>query len=234
MTHINPHTFTSADATAQALALAVRDALIHELKHQERVSLAVSGGSTPLPFFDALSVLDAPWEQVDITLVDERWVDEDHSDSNAALVKRHLLQNKAASARFFPLKQPCDLQQGVAACRSIIQSLGRCIDVVVLGMGGDGHTASWFPHSAALSECFDDDERDVCTVGDAPANWPERMTLTWPLVRRCSHLFLHFFGCEKTHVYAQALEHLDDANSMPVRKVLGDTQRPINLYCGEE
>ncbi|CAN0576197.1 unnamed protein product, partial [Ectocarpus sp. 12 AP-2014] len=88
---------------AEQLAEAVTQALQEDLIHQERVLLVVSGGSTPVPFFQALAAKPLPWARIDVTLADERWVDEQSNDSNAKLVREHLIQRAAASANFIPL-----------------------------------------------------------------------------------------------------------------------------------
>ena len=80
------------------------DELQRVLVHNQRASLALSGGRTSIPLLQALAQESLPWQNIEITLTDERWVDEDHNDSNAALVQRYLLQGPASSACFIPLK----------------------------------------------------------------------------------------------------------------------------------
>ena len=88
---------------------------------------------------------------------DERWVPLDDAASNAALVRRHLLQNEAEQAYFLPLKNsapnPVD---GFMECENSLHELMVRLDFAVLGMGNDGHTASWFPGSEALPKCLDE------------------------------------------------------------------------------
>ena len=86
-----------------ALALRIAERLREDLQAHGRASLAVSGGSTPKGLFAQLAAADLDWSQVAITLVDERWVPDDHADSNARLVREHLLVSRAAAARFVPL-----------------------------------------------------------------------------------------------------------------------------------
>ena len=82
----------------------IREILLETIKKRGRASMAVSGGSTPIPLFEALSRLDIDWSKVDLTLVDDRWVESDHKDSNELLVKSHLIKNKAGNVNFVPLK----------------------------------------------------------------------------------------------------------------------------------
>src|SRR5690554_5820674 len=96
---------------ARQLPEAVAEALRQDLARQERVLLVLSGGSTPIPFFQALAGQSLPWRRVDVTLADERWVDETHEASNAGRVRRHLLQGAAASASFISLVTDDETQE---------------------------------------------------------------------------------------------------------------------------
>ena len=116
-----------------------------------RASLALSGGSTPLPLFERLSLLDIPWKDVVVTLVDERWVEATDDDSNERLVRIHLLQNRAAAATFIGMKnRALSASEGERECEQQFQKVSRPFDVLILGMGGDGHTASLFPCAEKL------------------------------------------------------------------------------------
>ena len=105
----------SREQLARQLAEAVAEALRADLAERERALLVVSGGSTPVPFFEALAAMDLPWSRVDVTLADERWVAEDADDSNARLVRAHLMQGPASAATFVPLTSAAATpEEGVA------------------------------------------------------------------------------------------------------------------------
>lgn len=148
------HQFTRADQMAQAVAQTVAEHLQAALRQRTRATLVVSGGKTPVSVWQVLRQVDLPWERVDITLADERWVPLNHPDSNEALVRQHLLTDRAAQACWWPLYDPAlDLDASVQRRgHELRQQLHWPADVVMLGMGQDGHTASWFPGQAMPSD----------------------------------------------------------------------------------
>lgn len=228
--------FQSSAALARALADDLAGKMRDAIAARGRVCIAVSGGSTPVRFFEELSKRELDWSKVRITLVDERWVDEDDAASNAALVKRHLLQHQAQSAYFLPLKNSAKTAvDGFMECENALHELMVRLDFAVLGMGNDGHTASWFPQSSALEKCLDESNSAWCSpVTDAPGDL-QRMTLTWGLLSACRHLYLHFEGDAKNATYQTvtvADEH-QNIKAMPVRTVLYQSQVPLSLFRSE-
>ncbi len=137
----------AADALAAALSAGVRD--------RGAALLAVSGGRTPVPVFQALSARDLDWSRVTVTLVDERWVDPASSDSNQRLVETHLLQYRAAASRFVPMKSAGAAPEDGVAPMAAALGPAPVFDAVLLGMGEDGHFASLFPSSPALAAGLD-------------------------------------------------------------------------------
>ncbi|MEX0603726.1 MAG: 6-phosphogluconolactonase [Marinobacter sp.] len=188
------------------------------LTKRERASLAVSGGSTPKAFFELLSVAPLDWARVDVTLVDERWVDQRAPDSNERLVKQHLLQNGAARANFVGLRQAGSLDsRGQGACESALGGMTWPLDVVVLGMGNDGHTASFFPDAPELLEALGPDNPAKC-IALTPASQPQRrVSLTFSALRAASFVALHIKGDDKLETLKKAVGNLDDVRAMPVR-----------------
>ena len=228
--------FPDAAALARQLAGDLAERMRQAIAERGRVCIAVSGGSTPVLFFQALSVQPLPWEKVLVTLVDERWVDETDEASNAGLVRRHLLKNEAARAYFLPLKNPAaTAAEGFMQCENSLHEQIVRLDYAVLGMGTDGHTASWFPHSKALARALNEaGGARCCPVDDAP-QIAQRMTLSWSFLAGCRHLFLHFEGAEKDAVYARATapEQIQNLTAMPVRTVLSQSSVPLTLYRTE-
>lgn len=208
--------FESRGSLSSALATDVANALQHHVRTKGSACLAVSGGSTPKLFFETLSRFDVPWSRITVTLVDERQVPETNPRSNARLVRDNLLQNSAASAQFVPLFENPDAEN-IAT-----------LDVVVLGMGSDGHTASFFPGGDNLSEALAPKTGKRIVAMSAPAADEPRLTFTLPALLDASLLCLHIEGQEKRAVLNKALaEGLVEA--MPVRAVLR-SKKPLTLY----
>ncbi|MEL1263540.1 6-phosphogluconolactonase [Pseudoxanthomonas putridarboris] len=225
---IQLHPFPDGDAVAQALAQAVADDLRAALALRGQASVALSGGSTPRRFLQALSLQPLDWSQVTVTLVDERWVPEDSERSNARLLKEHLLQGAAAQARFVPLFQPAATPED--ALDSVHATLPARLDVVVLGMGNDGHTASFFPGGDRLAQALDPAGDAVLLPMRAPGAGEPRITLTLPMLRDAGRLYLHIEGAEKRQVLQQALSGQGEGAGYPIRAVLRALSAPLQVY----
>lgn len=216
---------TSRERLGQQLAEAVAEALRTDLAVQERALLVVSGGSTPVPFFHALATLDLPWERIDVTLADERWVTEDSHDSNARLVREHLLTGAAADANFVPLTtDDATPEQGVDVVAARIDRLSWPASVVVLGMGGDGHTASLFPDSRELGLALSTD--DTVVAVRTPSQPQARITLSAGRLHQARRHVLHLNGEDKRTVLANAMAG-DDVRKLPIRAFLAC---PLAIY----
>ncbi|RUR32937.1 6-phosphogluconolactonase [Vreelandella andesensis] len=212
-------------ALAEQLAEAVFQALVDDLSRQERALLVVSGGSTPVPFFKALATKSLPWERIDITLADERWVDEQSNDSNARLVRENLLQGAAANANFVPLTSDASTpEEGVEEVAKRTASLPWPASVVILGMGGDGHTASLFPDSLELGLALSTDEPLVAVR--TPSQPQPRITFSAGRLHQAHRHILHITGDDKRSVLANAMQG-DDVLKLPIRAFLSC---PLAIY----
>lgn len=221
-------TYTANDATqqAQTLATAVAKALEQALEQKDSASLLVSGGRSPIAFLEALSDYPLDWARIQVGLVDERWVAPDHPGSNEALVRTHLLRHQAAAASFVGLYTPAaNLDQAAKHASQNLRVLKRPIDVVVLGMGEDGHTASLFPGNPALAHALSSDCSALCLPMQAPVAPHPRLTLTYPILRAAAHLFLAVQGVAKLETLRQAMQ--SEPHQMPIRAFL---DQPLELY----
>jgi len=224
------HQFPDRENLIVDLSAHLADLLTQGITANGRASLTVSGGSTPVRLFEFLSGLDISWHDIVITLVDERWVEPSDQDSNEHLVKIHLLQNKAAAATFIGMKNPAGTAgEGETECEQRLQNIPRPFNALILGMGGDGHTASLFPGAAKLAAATDMQSGRTC-MGLAPLTAPhERMSLTLPAILDSRHIFLHITGREKKAVLEKAMAD-GPAEEMPIRFVLRQQRVPLSVY----
>jgi 6-phosphogluconolactonase len=211
--------FVNSEQLAAALADAVSNALRARLARSDAAALAVSGGTTPVKFFQALSTRQLDWSRVTVTLVDDRCVPETSERSNARLVKMHLLQNVAAQAAFFPL---------MGAAESAIAALPLPFAAVVLGMGLDGHTASFFPGGDRLAAALA--SHHLLETMSAPGAVEPRVTLTLAPLLGADFLALHIEGAAKLKALEAAMQP-GSAEAMPIRAVLARQRGPEIFWC---
>ncbi|MDI9245768.1 6-phosphogluconolactonase [Marinobacter sp. CHS3-4] len=209
---------SSPEQAAQALADDVSQHLAERLLKAPRASLVVSGGSTPVPFFESLREKPLDWSRIDVLLADERWVSEQDDASNTRLVKEKLLQGPASESRFFSLKQPGGSpEQALDAIHEALADCSLPVDALVLGMGTDGHTASLFPDAPELAQVLDGDTEDWVAAMNPPSQAHPRITLTPKILQKAGFTALHLKGSDKLDTLKRACEDLDDAHGMPVR-----------------
>jgi len=205
--------FERAGELNNAFAEEIVSHLREAITQRGKASLVVSGGSTPAPLFELLANTEIDWAQVTILLADERWVASDHPDSNEGLLQRTLLQGHASQATFVSLisafpDEELTLREVNVALEEI-----DCFDVVILGMGNDGHTASLFPCSAELKE-------GLTTAAAAlivqPTTAPhQRISLSAQRLKKTKLGFVHTVGADKAATYEAAVAK-DDVYNSPV------------------
>lgn len=218
---IEVFSFSDSGDAAEALANAVAEHVAERLLIAPRASLVVSGGSTPLPFFEALREKPLDWARIDVLLADERWVPEDHEDSNTRLVRNHLLQGPAGQANYLSLKQPGDTPaHGLNRARAALAELALPLDVLILGMGNDGHTASLFPDAPELEQALDKHSDQVVASMTPPSQSHERITLTLRALSQAGFTALHIRGDSKLETLQAACSDPDNIVEMPVRAFL--------------
>jgi 6-phosphogluconolactonase len=222
----------SEDVLAQKLALSVSKQLDACLKEKNKACLAVSGGKTPIAFFQYLSQQELDWAKVTVILVDERWLPADHKDSNEKLVRDNLLQNNAKKAYFLGLKNEAELpSEGIMDCETQLRTQIDHIDVVVLGMGADGHTASWFTGSHKLAALLDSETSAWCLPVEDDFLPQPRMSLTWRFIKRAEKIYLHFNGKDKNEVFEKAWEEVTE--KLPVSHILHKDGINISVFRTE-
>lgn len=227
---MNFHSFSDRVTLSTELSTAIANLLSEGIARRGRGSLAVSGGSTPVQLFHDLSLLAIDWQSVDIFLVDERWVEPTDEDSNERLVRTHLLQNKAGCANFIGMKNAAaTASDGEAECERRLQEIFQPFDVLILGMGGDGHTASLFPGSKKLAAATSMDSGRTCMALAPLTASHERMSLTLPVILQARQLFLHIVGEKKKDVLEKA-QGDGPIEEMPIRFILRKETPPLDIY----
>ena len=223
---VRAHEFRSPTLLAEGLALNVAEQLRQAIAARGTATLVVSGGRSPVAFFQSLAKQDLDWANVVVTLADERWVPVEHADSNAGLLKRYLLQGAAAKAQFLSLYSPAaNLDQAAQQADRLLAELPG-IDVLVLGMGDDGHTASLFPNSPNLAEALDVAGTRRCWPMLAPSVPHQRLTMSRALLASARLSVLSIAGQSKLTTLSAALAD-DDVAAMPIRAFL---QPPLEIY----
>jgi 6-phosphogluconolactonase len=222
--------FGNAEQAAAALAAEVAAALRSGIQVRGIAGLAVPGGRTPLPLFHALRRVELPWERVHVTLTDERCVPEGDAASNAALVRRELLQGPAAAANFIPLPAaPSDTGRAATAAWNAIAAAAWPFDAVVLGMGEDGHFASLFPGSPGLAGALDAAARPACVPMRAPAPPAQRVSLNLAALAGTARLFLFVTGESKRRLIGEVARGAK-AERWPVAALLVLAHPEVEVY----
>ena len=226
----NMHAFANGAELAGKLADKVVETLSAAIAARGSASIAVSGGSTPKAFFQALSSRALDWGNVTITLVDERFVPADNPRSNHLLVQENLLKDKAAAAKFLPLYQAvASVEEAAAVATEKTKVVSQPFDVAILGMGNDGHTASFFPGGSNLLTALDPNTpRGIITMEAQDAGEP-RLTFTFSSLQDARLLVLHIEGEGKKDVLAKA-EAPGEETEMPIRAMLRRAASPVEIY----
>jgi 6-phosphogluconolactonase len=222
------HEFASREELAEELASVVADVLRAAIEKRGNALLAVSGGNTPGMFFRELSRQELDWDNVTVTLVDERFVPEDSSRSNARLVRENLFQGNATAARFAGLFSDASTVEDAAGRASErLRNLPLPLDAVILGMGTDGHTASFFPDAGNLESLLDPSAEAIVAPVHAASGGEPRLTLTLARIVEAGFVALHIEGAEKRRVLETALE--TEAH-LPIGAVLDRAPQPVRVF----
>ena len=208
--------YPSREGLMQGLATVIASELRMALRGG-RATLSVPGGTTPGPVFDALSGEDLDWGRVTVLLNDERWVGEDSPRSNTRLLRERLLVGRAAVAELVPLYAPLPAPEDGLAKLSEGIAPHLPISVLLLGMGGDMHTASLFPGADHLVEALAPDAPVLMALRAEAAGEP-RITLTARVLKAAKHIHILITGADKRAALERALQL--PVLEAPVRVVL--------------
>lgn len=216
-------------ADREMLAMAVADHLVSDLTtallHHDTVTLAVPGGTSPGPIFDVLSAVHLDWQRIKVMLTDERWVPEGHERSNTTLVKSRLLKNAASDAEFVPFVDT-GAPEDVTAAKSLDLQGHLPISVMLLGMGGDMHTASLFPNAPGLEAALAEDAPALCVL--KPDSQPDtRVSLAGHVIAGALAKHLVIFGADKRAALERA------AGLSPVEAPIAVAMKDLTVHWAE-
>jgi 6-phosphogluconolactonase len=224
------HRFPDTQALISALAGEIRVDLEEAIAARGMASLIVSGGSTPLPLFRQLRHEHLDWSKVWIGLADERWVDASDPQSNERLVRDELLKENAASAHFVGMKNPAATpESGAEWAWRALKRLPRPFDVVLLGMGSDGHFASLVPNSLNLMRSLDIDAAPACVGMNSLAPPHPRVSQNLSALLDARRIALMIVGDEKWSIYQRAKQS-GAMSELPIRAVLTQQRTLVDVY----
>lgn len=233
----NWHVMDTAHDYAAKAAKFIEGRLKQAILTRGKATLLVSGGSSPKAVYDVLSHSDIAWNKVTVSLVDERWVAEGEAGSNASFIKNSLLQNKASAATFVPMvNEARSAKEGEATINErFIKHFSDPVDACLMGMGTDGHTASWFPQSPTLDMALDINSEALVVWQDArdqkgASGFPDRITVTLPMVMRSRDVVLLIPGSAKIQVWENSAFY--DVAERPVKSLRAAGAR-LHVYTHE-
>ena len=205
------------DSILNNLSQSIVDSLISSINLNGHASFVVCGGNSPLPLYDNLSKMDLDWSKVSIFLGDDRVVSANHSDSNNYLIHRHLLKNNATSASFHSL---LDLKIS-------IEDIKCPFDVVLLGLGNDGHFASLFPAQLDNAEAFDIKASPSLITSDQELGSPcyKRISMNLSLLMHTKRCILLVSNEDKRKIVERALED----NQLPLHFLLNQKKTKVEF-----
>ena len=205
------------DSILDSLTNSIVDSLISSINLNGHASFVVCGGNSPLPLYNNLSKKDLDWSKVSIFLGDDRVVHADHPDSNNYLIHHNLLQNNAASASFYSL---IDLKIS-------IEDMKRPFDVVLLGLGNDGHFASLFPAQLGNADAFDITASPSLIISDQELGSPcyKRISMNLSLLMDTRRCILLVPNEDKRKIVEKALED----NQLPLHFLLNQKKTKVEF-----
>jgi 6-phosphogluconolactonase len=191
------------------------------IRERGQFTIALSGGSTPKPLYEALAMQELPWDKIHVFWGDERYVPPDHPDSNELMARRAWLDQVAIPAANIhaiptlsahPEVDAAKYNQHLQTFFNSVSGEFPALDVVLLGMGDDAHTASLFPHTEALNVC----DR-LITVGNKGDSL--RITFTYPLINAAQNVIFMVAGANKRPALAQIFAPVADDFAYPSRLI---------------
>jgi 6-phosphogluconolactonase len=226
------HEFSDRALWASALAQSIAWDLQQALEQHPHVSLGMSGGSTPWPVYQQLARSPLPWNRISAVVVDERFVDTQHADSNERALREAFTPAISQGLTIIGLRgDAATLENAADQANVVLMQLGRGLDVLVLGMGEDGHTASLFPTANNFSEAIKlNAERAAYAMQPMPAHAPHnRISMSLAFLRRSTRAYLAIHGENKRKVLEQAAASTN-AQQLPISAWFQAGMPKLNVF----
>jgi 6-phosphogluconolactonase len=218
------------DTLSRELATQIAAILNAGIAARGLASLVVSGGQSPVKFFEHLRAQAVEWNRVCVALADERWVEPSDANSNERLVRDALLKDRAAAARFLGLKNAAPTPDlGAVSAWETFARVPRPFDAVMLGMGDDGHTASLFPGSPNLLKALNPEASAGCIGMWAPTPPQPRLSLNLTALLDARRIVVLIAGDSKWQTLLAA-RGSGAVQEMPVRAVLRQERTPVEVH----
>lgn len=222
---MNIKTFDQESTLLDELTQSISSILSNAVSETGKAKLLLSGGSTPGPLYKSLSNVELDWKNIKVGLVDERFVGQDSEYSNETLIKQTLVQNKAKNAPVTGMVFDLDgRENNVKIANDRYATFQERTDVMILGMGPDGHTASLFPGDSSSEESLKGNGSGLLNT-TAPSNPTERISCSMNMIADATHLFLFIKGANKLEVLKNTSENL------PIHKLLKERDDIQIYYC---
>ncbi len=178
--------------------------LNHSIKTKGEAKILLSGGNTPRKMYHKLSLQNIEWDKVNVGLVDERFVDKESPLCNEKMIRDTLIQNQASKAKLTGMLFEDNYERNLLSAKEQYKAFLQA-EVLILGMGDDGHTASIFPNDP-LSEIASKEVQADLSNTNAPSEPIKRITLNKSFINECQNVFLMFNGQNKGVVFEKSIE----------------------------
>jgi 6-phosphogluconolactonase len=229
------HTFNDRAAFTEGLTASIAETLQDCSSKQAAVLFGVSGGSTPLPVYQALADRDLNWPAITMIIVDERFVPTDHADSNERNIRLAFTSEKNSAPAIIGLwSDTSDIDTAAQSADEKIQALQQPLDLVLLGMGEDGHFASLFPTATLFNEAIASEQPHcILPIAPMPSHAPHsRLSMSLAYLRRAKRIILAITGEKKRQVLQLAIEN-GDYHALPIAALLHSDCSAIEIFWSE-